>query len=31
LQDAFDRLIRARYQAKLAETELLRLQGNFLQ
>jgi len=31
LQDAYDRLIRSRYQAKLAETELLRLQGKFLQ
>ena len=31
LQEAYDRLIRSRYQAKLAETELLRLQGKFLQ
>lgn len=31
LQEGYDRLIRARYQAKLAETELLRLQGKFLQ
>ena len=31
LQDAYDRLIRARFQAKLAETELLRLQGKFIQ
>ena len=31
LHDAYDRLIRSRYQAKLAETELLRLQGKFLQ
>jgi outer membrane protein TolC len=30
LQEAFDRLIRARFQAKLAETELLRLQGKFI-
>lgn len=31
LQDGFDRLIRARFQAKTAETELLRLQGLFVQ
>lgn len=31
LQEAYDRLIRARFQAKLAETELLRLQGKFIQ
>jgi outer membrane protein len=30
LQEAYDRLIRARFQAKLAETELLRLQGKFI-
>ena len=28
LQDAYTRLIRARYQTKLAETELLRLKGD---
>lgn len=31
LQEAYDRLIRARFQAKLAETELLRIQGKFVQ
>jgi outer membrane protein len=31
LQEAYDRLIRARLQAKVAETELLRLQGKFVQ
>lgn len=30
LQEAYDRLIRARHQAKIAETELLRLQGKFI-
>jgi outer membrane protein TolC len=30
LQDAFTRLIRARFQAKQAETELLRLKGELL-
>ncbi|GAA0528038.1 TolC family protein [Chitinophaga japonensis] len=30
LQDAFNRLIMARYRTKLAETELLRLQGELL-
>lgn len=30
LQDAFNRLILARYNAKLAETELLRLQGQLM-
>ncbi|MFM7672030.1 MAG: TolC family protein [Bacteroidota bacterium] len=30
LQEAYDRLIRARFEAKLAETELLRLQGKFI-
>lgn len=30
LQEGYDRLIRARHQAKLAETELLRLQGKFI-
>ena len=29
LQDAYTRLIRARFQTKLAETELLRLKGEF--
>ena len=31
LQDAYTRLIKARYNTKLAETELLRLQGNLIQ
>jgi outer membrane protein len=31
LQEGYDRLIRARFQAKQAETELLRLQGKFIQ
>jgi outer membrane protein len=30
LQEAYDRLILARYNMKVAETELLRLQGNFV-
>jgi len=30
LQDAFNRLIQARYNTKLAETELLRLKGELL-
>ncbi|HEY8916957.1 MAG TPA: TolC family protein, partial [Chitinophaga sp.] len=30
LQDAFNRLILARYNTKLAETELLRLKGELL-